>query len=216
MSSVRRSGTCAPSATASATVRSRPSGLRSVRYSSAPCAASRNAVARRALLAAPVIRHRFPAKYAFCAMAVTIPAVPARLASAAAPERVQPQLLEDADPALHVALKTLAADQNRFAAQCQRGGARQAAHQCRDVVGDRIRGPGLHLGVDDVDDLAQHNLKLLLENLANLNIGVTGGITGRHHRVVVCIDRGGAADHPLGELLRRLARLTGGEVLREL
>src|ERR1700757_2577195 len=174
MSSVRCSGTCAPSAPASATVSSRPSGSRSVRYSSAPCAASRNAVARPMPLAAPVTRHRFPPKYAFCAMAVTIPAV--TLSLAATPKRVQPQLLEHAHPALNVALKILAADQDRFAAQHQRGGTCQGAHQRQDVVADRTRGPGLHLGLDDVDDLAQHHLELLLENVANLNVGVAGGV----------------------------------------
>ena len=54
----------------------------------------------------------------------------------------------------------------------------------------------------DDDDLADHPFELPIENIADLNIGVAGDITGRHHRVVVRIHRGGAADHPLGELLR--------------
>src|SRR5262249_48709371 len=142
MSSVRWAGTCAPSARASATVSSRPSGLRSVRYSSAPCAANRKAVARPMPLAAPVTRHRFPAKYrpdSLRAMAVDHTA----LLLAATPERIQPQLLEHAHPALHVV--AFATDHDRVAGQHQRGGARQGAHQGGDVIADRIGRPGPHL-----------------------------------------------------------------------
>src|ERR1700756_1169003 len=94
MSSARNSGTFAPKASASPTVASSPSALRSVRYSSAPSAASFNAGARPIPLAAPVRKHRLPLNDCHsprCAMAVTIPAV----LLGATPQRGQPQSLDD-------------------------------------------------------------------------------------------------------------------------
>ena len=72
MSSTRCSGTSAPSARASATVVAKPSASRSVRYNSAPWAASFSAVARPIPLAAPVKKQRLPSKPLPCAMAVTL------------------------------------------------------------------------------------------------------------------------------------------------
>lgn len=91
-----------------------------------PWAASRNAVARPMPLAAPVTKHRFPAKYrpdALFAMAVTIPPVSPRPAlGTAGPQGVQPQLLEHAHPSVTIAVGS---GQNRVAGQHQRGGTRQ-------------------------------------------------------------------------------------------
>src|SRR2546430_6868485 len=88
MSRTRCSGTLAPSARASATVFSRPSASRSVRYSSAPSAASFSAVARPIPLAAPVRKQRLPEKPLPCDMAVTLPVTP---------KRFEPQPLDDVD-----------------------------------------------------------------------------------------------------------------------
>ena len=142
---------------------------------------------------------------------MTIPPVTSYLAPAG-PQRVQPQLLEDSHAAVQV---VVAADEDGVAGQHQRGGSGQGANQRRDVIADRIRGPGRHLGLDDGDDVAQYHFELLLEDLPDLGIGVAGGVTGHHDRVIVRVHGGGTSDHSLGELLYRLAGLAGGEILRE-
>src|SRR5256885_15429568 len=93
MSRTRCSGTLAPSARASATVFSRPSASRSVRYSSAPSAASFSAVARPIPLAAPVRKQRLPEK----PLPRTTPAMAVRLPLT--PKRFEPQPLDDVDGA---------------------------------------------------------------------------------------------------------------------
>src|SRR6476619_5491103 len=118
MSKARYTGTSAPSARTSATVFSRPSASRSVRYSSAPAAANFSAVARPMPLAAPVRRHRLPANPLpehTPAMAVTLPAG-GRLP--ATPQRVQPQLLDDVDGARRI----LAAADERAVLRQRHGG----------------------------------------------------------------------------------------------
>src|SRR3954466_8297158 len=94
MSRTRWADTSAPSARASATVFSSPSASRSVRYNSAPSAASFSAVARPIPLAAPVRKQRLPEKPLPCAMAVTIPSP-----LLVTPECAQPQPLHDVDGA---------------------------------------------------------------------------------------------------------------------
>src|SRR6476619_1988333 len=130
MSSARYSGTFAPSARASRTVFSRPSASRSVRYSSAPSAASFSAVARPIPLAAPVMKQRLPEKPLPGAMAVSIPS---RLS--ATPDRVQPQPLDDVDGARGV-LAT--ADEGAVVRQRHGGHRRQRPHEGGQIVGDRL------------------------------------------------------------------------------
>ena len=138
--------------------------------------------------------------------AVTIPAVTtASLDSAAAPKRVEPQLLEHPHAAVHVAV---AADKDGSPVSISA------------VVPARVRisvGRSSLIGWAVPAFISASTMatiwrstafELPLENVADLDIGVAGGITGRHHRVVVRVDGGGTADHPLGELLGRLARLT--------
>src|SRR6476659_516779 len=131
MSRARCSGTCAPSARASATVLSNPSASRSVRYSSAPSTASFSAVARPMPLAAPVRKQRLPVKPLPCAMAVTIP--PRLLVT---PKCAQPQLLDDLDRAGGV-LAT--AHERTVLHQRERRHRGKRPHQRGQIVGDRTR-----------------------------------------------------------------------------
>src|ERR1700730_13258684 len=120
MSRARYSGTCAPSAQTSFTVSARPSALRSVRYSSAPWAASRKAVARPMPLAAPVIKHRLPANVVF-------------------PMGTDDTGLGGPPAAVHV---SVVAKESRVAGQHLGGCDRQRADQRRDVVADGVGGAG--------------------------------------------------------------------------
>src|SRR5271168_411406 len=121
MSSARYSGTCAPSAQTSFTVSVRPSALRSVRYSSAPWPASRNAVARPMPLAAPVSKHRLPANVVFPMSNDDTDGKMLGLRRTA-PQRVEPQRLEYPHAALHVCV---VAQESRVAGQHLRGGDRE-------------------------------------------------------------------------------------------
>ena len=63
------------------------------------------------------------------------------------------------------------------------------------------------------DELVDDAVVEVVHHLADLRVGVAGHRARLQHRVVVGVDRRGAADHPLGELRGRLSRLTGGEVV---
>src|SRR3954462_6008911 len=130
MSRTRWAGTSAPSARASATVLSSPLASRSVRYNSAPSAASFSAVARPIPLAAPVMKQRLPEKplpRKTPAMAVRLPVTP---------ERVEPQPLDDVDGTRGI----LAAAHEGAVMRQREGGHRgQRPHQRRQIVGDRSR-----------------------------------------------------------------------------
>ena len=166
-------------------------------------------------LAAPVIKTPFTRRTSSSPWAMTIPTVPTRQVGLrrAAPQRVEPQRLEHPHATLHV---SVVAQESRVAGQHLRGGDRQRAHQRRDVVADGVGGAGSQLVFDDADDLLDHAFDLLVEQVADLGVGVARGVACRHHRVVVGIDRRGTSDHPLGERRRRFVRPAGCEVLGQL
>ena len=211
MSSARCSGTCAPSARASATVCRQTVG---VAVGQIQLGALRGQPQRgRAADAAGRTGEKTPlAREAVCAMAVTIPAVPVAVGAVRPTARAA----------------TTARAPARGAPRHDRGRREVGSPDSINAVAPaRVR---TSVGMSSLIGCAvpafisastmptiwsQHRLELSVENFADLDIGVARDVTGRHHRVVVRVDRGGTADHPLGELLRRLARLTGREVLRE-
>ncbi|COX60063.1 Uncharacterised protein [Mycobacterium tuberculosis] len=64
-----------------------------------------------------------------------------------------------------------------------------------------MRSAGLHLSLEDADGFTQQHLELPLENIADLHVALACRITGPQHRVVVRVNGGDAADHPVDELL---------------
>src|SRR3954469_12606030 len=162
MSRTRWAGTSAPSARASATVFSSPSASRSVRYNSAPSAASFSAVARPIPLAAPVRKQRLPEK----PLPRKTPAMAATLPSPllVTPECAQPQLLDN----LHRTRWILAAADKR-AVMRQRHARHgcQRPHQCRQVVGDGIR---VGVLLEESDQLVDHTVVEVIHDLADLRI----------------------------------------------
>src|ERR1700757_3228207 len=141
MSSARCSATTPPSALASATVVCRPSALRSVKYNSAPPAASFSAVARPIPLAAPVRNTRLPANV--CVTGVTLPGD-----GVAAPPCGEPELLEHSHAALYI---TIGPEERDVAREHHCRGGAECTHQCRYVVANRMRCAGGDFIPQDID-----------------------------------------------------------------
>ncbi len=151
-------------------------------------------------LAAPVTKHRFPAKYrpAAFAMVVTIPAV--RPYASRPPQSAFSH--NCSSTRTRRSRSSIAADKNRVAGQHQSGGPARVRTSVgmSSLIGCAV--PAFISASTMATIWLQHHLELLFENVADLGVGVAGGVAGRHHRVVVRIDRGRTAHHPLGELLR--------------
>ena len=193
MSSARCSGTCAPSARASATVFARPSASRSVRYSSAPWAASFSAVARPMPLAAPVRRQRLPSKPLACAMAVTL--LTYALCGGRSPPRcaVTHSRSSDLDGAIGSVPRPTNALSCVSVIVVVAASVRTRAGRSSEI------GRASASCSSEGDDLVDDAVVEVVHHLADLRVGVAGHRARRHHRVVVRVHRRGAADHPLGE-----------------
>ena len=105
-----------------------------------------------------------------------------------------------------------AADERAVLCQRHGGHRRQRPHQGGQIVGDR---PRFGVLLEESDQLVDDAVVEVVHHLADLRVGVPGHRAGLQYRIVVRVDGGGTADHPLGERLRRLARLTRREVVGE-
>ena len=169
-------------------------------------------------LAAPGDEHRLPAKYSVSPLrhAATIPAVRRPTASNYRASRPTARAATAARAPGPGGRGHSRGRRGRVARQRERGGPRQGADQCREVVADRAGGPGC-ISASTIAARSDGSPRRI-ESDRDYR-GSRRRCGGRHctpsPRVVMGVHRGGATHHPFGELPPASPRGRGRERLGE-